>query len=97
MIASYAKQRRDSIEGFERGGREEQAANERAELAIVEEYLPRQLTDDEIREIVRAAVAECGATGAAAMGAVMKAVMPRIKGMADGKRVQKIVRESLGS
>jgi uncharacterized protein YqeY len=97
VIAGYAKQRRDSIEGFEQGGRAEQAANERAELAIVQEYLPKQLSDDEIREIVKGALAETGASSAKEMGAVMRVVMPKVKGLADGKQVQQIVRELLPS
>ena len=97
VIASYAKQRRDSIEGFEQGGRAEQAANERAELAIVQEYLPKQLSEDEIREIVKGALAETGAGSAREMGSVMRLVMPKVKGLADGKLVQQIVRELLPS
>ncbi len=95
VISSYAKQRLDSIDGYRRGGRAELAAAEEAELAIVREYLPRQLGPDEIREIVRAAIAESGAAGARDVGAVMRLVMPRLKGLADGKLVQDVVRELL--
>ncbi len=94
-IAAYAKQRRDSIDGFRQGGREEQAANEEAELAIVSEFLPKQLSEAELREIVGQAVSESGATSAREMGQVMKLVMPKTKGLADGKRVNQIVRELL--
>ena len=95
VISSYAKQRRDSIEAYRGGGREDLAAREEAELSIVQEYLPAPLTPDEIRAIVAGAIAEAGATSAKDMGAVMKLVMPRLKGSADGKQVQEIVRSLL--
>ncbi len=94
-IASYAKQRRDSIESFQKAGRADLVAREEVELAIVQEYLPRQLGEDEIRRIVSEAIAEAGARSPKEMGAVMKIVMARVKGAADGKRVQAIVRELL--
>lgn len=94
-ISSYAKQRRDSIEAYRSAGREDLAAREEAELKIVQEYLPRPLTPDEIRSAVAAAIAEAGATSAKDMGSVMKIVMPRLKGSADGKQVQEIVRALL--
>lgn len=95
-IAGYAKQRRDSIESYEQGGRPDLAAAERAELAIVQEYLPQQLDDREIRDIVSRAIDQSGAASAKDMGNVMRVVMPQVKGRADGKRVQQIVRELLG-
>ena len=95
VISSYAKQRRDSIEAYRSGGREDLAAREEAELKIVQEYLPKPLTPDEIRAIVAGAIAEAGAKSAKDMGAVMKLVMPRLKGSADGKQVQEIVRSLL--
>ncbi len=95
VISSYAKQRRDSIEAYRGGGREDLAAREEAELKIVQEYLPAPLTPDEIRAIVAASIAEAGAKSAKDMGAVMKLVMPRLKGSADGKQVQEIVRSLL--
>lgn len=96
VIAAYAKQRRDSIDGYRAGGREEQARAEEAELALVQEFLPAQISEDEVRDVVRAAVAETGATSMRDIGAVMKLVMPRLKGVADGKLVNRIVREALG-
>jgi uncharacterized protein YqeY len=96
VIAAYAKQRRDSIQAFADAGRDEAADAERAELAIIEEYLPKQLGDDELKAIVAAAVAESGASAPKDMGAVMKLVMPKVKGQADGKRVNQLVREALG-
>ncbi len=95
VIASYAKQRRDSIEAYRGGGREDLASREEAELAIVQEYLPKPLTADEVRAIVAAAVTEAGAKSPKDIGAVMKLVMPRLKGAADGKQVQEIVRSLL--
>jgi len=95
VIGSYAKQRRDSIDSYRKGGRADLVANEEAELAIVGGYLPEQLGEDEVREIVQAAVAESGATAPSQMGLVMKAVMPRVKGKADGKLVNRLVREAL--
>ena len=94
-IASYAKQRRDSIEAYRQAGREDLASREEAELRIVQEYLPRALTDDEIRAVVREAVAASGAKSPKDMGAVMKLVMPKVKGSADGKKVQDVVKELL--
>ena len=96
VIATYAKQRRDSIEAFRKGGKEDLAAKEEAELAIVQQYLPAPMSEDEVRRIVTAAIAETGAASAKEMGAVMKIVMPRLKGEADGALVNRIVRELLG-
>jgi hypothetical protein len=94
-LSSYAKQRKDSIEAFRQAGREDLASREEIELAIVREYLPRPLADEEVRAIVVEAIAEAGAKSAKDMGAVMKLVMPRVKGSADGKKVQEIVRSLL--
>jgi hypothetical protein len=95
-LSSYAKQRKDSIEAFRSAGREDLASREESELSIVREYLPRPLGDEEVRAIVAEAIAEAGATSAKDMGAVMKLVMPRVKGSADGKMVHEIVRALLG-
>ena len=95
VIAAYAKQRRDSIDAYRSGGRADLAAKEEAELILVQAYLPRQMTADEIRAVVRESIAAAGATSAKEMGAVMKLVMPRVKGVADGKLVNDIVRELL--
>ena len=96
VIATYAKQRRDSIEAYRKGGNEELAKKEEAELAIIQQYLPAQLSEDEIRRTVAAAIAEAGATSAKDMGAIMKVVVPKLKGGADGAVVSRIVRELLG-
>lgn len=95
VVASYAKQRRDSIESYEKGGRDDLVAAERAELEIVQEYLPQQLSEEEVREIVKAAIAETGVTDVKGIGSLMRVVMPRVKGSADGKLVQRLAREQL--
>jgi uncharacterized protein YqeY len=95
VIAGYAKQRRDSIEGYAKGGRQDLVEAERAELEIVQEYLPKQLSASEVRGIVERAIAEAGAKGAGDIGAVMRIAMPQVKGVADGKLVQQIAREML--
>jgi len=96
VISSYAKQRRDSIDAYRQGGREDLASKEQAELAIVQTYLPAQLSEEEIRRLAREAVAACGASSPKDIGAVMKALMPKVKGAADGGTVNRIVRELLG-
>ena len=97
VVTAYAKQRRDSIESYEQGGREDLAATEREELEILSGYLPQQMGEDEVAAIVDSAVAESGAKEPKDMGAVMKLVMPRVKGRADGNRVSAAVREKLGA
>jgi uncharacterized protein YqeY len=96
VIAAYAKQRRDSIEAYRKGGKEDLATKEEAELAIIQQYLPAQMSEVDVRRIVAAAIAEMGATSAKDMGAIMKIVMPKLKGGADGAVVNRIVRELLG-
>ncbi len=95
VIATYAKQRRDSIEAYRKGGKEDLAAKEEAELAIIQQYLPAAMSEDDVRRVVAAAIAEAGATSAKDMGAVMKIVMPKLKGEADGTVVNRIVRDLL--
>ncbi len=97
VLASYAKQRRESIDSYRKGGRDDLAAKEEAELAIVQEYLPEQMSPDRIRAVVKETIEEIGASSPRDMGAVMKAVMPRLGGAADGKTVNQLVREMLGS
>lgn len=92
VLTTAAKQRRDSIESFRAGGREELAAKEEKELAIVQEFLPQQLSDEELQRLVKEAVEETGAKSPKDMGMVMKAVMPKVKGQADGKRINAVVR-----
>lgn len=96
VIASLIKQRRDSIEQFRKGGREDLAVKEEAELAVLDAYLPPPVGEAEIAAAVDAAIAETGATGAKDMGRVMKAVMARFTGSTlDGKVVSELVRKRL--
>jgi len=95
VITKEVKMRRDSIEEFERGGRSDLVEKTQAEIAILMPYLPAQLSPDEVRQTVETAVAEVGATTAKDMGKVMGVLMPRVKGRADGKLVNEIVRSLL--
>ena len=88
MIAKQAKQRRESLESFEKAARKDLADKEKAELAILEAYLPKQLTDEELKAEVQKAIGISGAKSPADMGKLMKTLMPAIQGKADGKRVQ---------
>ncbi|MEU3374472.1 GatB/YqeY domain-containing protein [Streptomyces sp. NPDC006660] len=98
VIAKEAKKRREAAEAFDKGGRAESAARELAEGEILDAYLPKQLSDDELAAIVADAVAEAkaaGAEGPRAMGAVMKIVNPKVAGLADGGRVAAAVKQQL--
>jgi len=95
VLGRQVKQRRESVELFRAGGRESMAANEEAELAIIAEYLPEQLPADELERIVRAAIAETGATSPADLGKVMGRVVPQTKGRADGRALSELVRRLL--
>ena len=95
-FSTSAKQRKDSIDSFRQGGREDLVKAEEAELAIIQEYLPKQLGAEEITRIAREAIASTGAASPRDMGAVMKIVMPQVKGAADGKEVSRIISELLG-
>ena len=91
VVQKEAKKRRDSIEEFDRGGRAELAAKERAELKVLEEFLPKQLSPEETEELVKAAITEVGATSKKDMGAVMKAAQAKAAGRADGKVMSALV------
>lgn len=95
VLTREAKKRRESAEAYDAGGRPELAARERAEGVILEEYLPAQLGDDELRTLVEAAVAEAGASSPQQMGAVMKLLTPRVAGRAEGGRVAAEVKRRL--
>lgn len=95
VIRRQVKLRREAAAEYEKAGRAESAAQEREELSVLERYLPAQMDDDAIRRNVQLAIAETGATGPGDLGKVMKAVMPRVRGQADGARVNAIVRQSL--
>jgi uncharacterized protein YqeY len=96
VITRMVKQRQDSAEQFAKGGREELAAKERSEIEVLQAYLPAGLSEAEIEALVREAIAEVGAASKKDMGKVMKAVMPRIAGRADGKQVNRLVARLLG-
>lgn len=96
-IGSMVKQRQDSVEQFTKGGREDLAAAERAEIGILQGYLPKQLDREAIESLVASAIAEVGATSPNDLGKVMKAVLPKIAGQADGKLVNEVVRAKLGA
>ena len=95
VISKEVKQRRDSIEDFKKGGRDDLVAEAEAEIAVLMEYLPQQLSEDEVRSLVKEAIAASGATSPKDMGKVMKELMPKVKGRADGKLVNGIVKELL--
>ena len=95
VLTREAKRRRESIEGFEKGGRADLVAQEQGELQLIESYLPQQMSRAEIEVLARQAIAESGASSPAQMGAVMQKLMPRVKGKADGKLVNQVVRELL--
>ena len=95
VVRKQVKQRQDSIESFEKGGRAELAEKEKSEVAILNEYLPAAMSAEELSRIVRETIAEVGATSKAQMGAVMKALGPKIAGRADGKTLSQEVQKQL--
>ena len=95
VLSTEAKQRKESIEAYRGGGRDDLADKEENELEVVQSYLPEQLDDDEIADIVDEAIEETGAETRSDMGRVMGKVMPQVKGQADGSKVKEIVMEKL--
>ena len=95
VIRKQAKQRQDSIESFEKGGRTELAEKENEELALLNTYLPQAMSSEELEKVVRETIAELGATSKAQMGAVMKALQPKVGGRADGKTLSAEVARQL--
>lgn len=91
FLATQAKRRRESIDAYEQAERQELADQERAELAVIEEYLPKQLSEDEVRALVRDAIEQTGASSKKDMGRVMGAVMPQLRGRFPGAGVKPIV------
>ena len=96
VIRKQVKQREDSIEGFEKGGRPELAAKERREIEFLTEYLPKPLTENELEQLVKGAIAEVGATSKAQMGAVMKVATQKAGGRVDGRTLSQAVQKALG-
>jgi Uncharacterized conserved protein len=96
VISTLCKQRRESIRMFGEAGRNDLVAKEEKELAVILDFLPRQLGRDEVAVLVDTAIAESGAQGSRDMGKVMKALMPHVSGRADGRMVSDLVKEKLG-
>ncbi len=95
VVRKQAKQRKDSIESFEKGGRAELVAKEKEELSILNAYLPQAMSSDELAKVVRETIAETGATSKAQMGGVMKALQVKVAGRADGKTLSQEVSRQL--
>ena len=97
VIAREAKRRRESIEAFDKGGRTDLVEKEGGELAVLEAYLPAKLSDEELAAMVDEAIVETGASSPKQMGEVMKALMPKVRGRADGAQVSALVKSKLGA
>src|SRR5690349_24762439 len=95
VIGTLIKQRRDSVEQFKAGGRADLADKEEQEIAVLQKYLPQQLTPDELRAAVQAAISEVGAKSAKDMGAVMKLLTPKLQGRAEGRAISEEVKSQL--
>lgn len=95
VLSSAAKKRRDSIEQFEAGGRDDLVNKEQGELEIIQTFLPEQLSEDALRKVIAEAIAETGISSPQQLGMVMKVVMPKVAGLADGKQVSKLAAEIL--
>lgn len=96
VLMTAVKKRRESIEQFQKGGRADLVDQEQRELAIIQEYLPKQLTEEEVRAIIEEIVVQTGGAGPSDFGKVMPLVMKQVKGRADGRQVQEFVRKRLG-
>lgn len=95
IVGREAKKRRESVQTYTDAGRDELAATEQAELEVLTDYLPEQMSEEEVRDLVEQTVADVDATGPADLGKVMGALMPKVKGTADGKMVNRVVRDAL--
>jgi len=95
ILQREVKQRKDSLQEFKKAGRDDLVESVQAEIAIINEYLPRQLTEEEIKAVVQQTIQEVGASSKADMGKVMGALMPKVKGRADGRLVNQIVQQFL--
>ena len=96
VLTQLAKQRKDAIEQYRKAGRDDLADSEAEELAIIQDYLPQQLSDQEVEAIIDELIAQAGASSPKDMGKVMGPAMKRLKGQADGKKVQALVKAKLG-
>ena len=95
VLSREAKKRREAVEAYTQAKRDDLASKEKAEAAVIANYLPEQLSEDEIKKLIQAAIAETGAAGAAGMGLVMKVLQPKIAGKADGGVVSGLVKAAL--
>lgn len=95
ILSREIKQRKDALQEFEKAGRDDLAESVKAEVEIIAEYLPEQLSEEEIKVIVQQTIQETGATSKAEIGKVMSALMPKVKGLADGKLVNQVVQQLL--
>jgi uncharacterized protein YqeY len=95
VLGSLLKQRTESVEMYRKGGREDLAEKEEAEIRIIQSYMPEPLSDDELKALIEETVKETGASSMKDMGRVMKAVMAKVKGRADGRKVNEMVRQIL--
>jgi uncharacterized protein YqeY len=95
VLSRELKQRKDSLHEFEKAGREDLVEKTRTELTFVELYMPKQFSEEELSEIVKSTISEVGANSKAEMGKVMAAIMPKVKGKADGSLVNKLVQQHL--
>jgi hypothetical protein len=96
VIASLVKQRRDSVEQYKAGGRADLASKEEDEIRVLQNFMPQQLSSEELEKMIEEAVGQAGATSVKEMGLVMKILMPRVAGRAEGKMVNELVRRRLG-
>ncbi|MCT4605281.1 MAG: GatB/YqeY domain-containing protein [Marinisporobacter sp.] len=95
IISKQVKQKKDAIEEFAKGGRDDLVDEAKAEIEVLMDYLPEQLTEDQVSEIVSKVIEEIGANSMKDMGRIMAAVMPKVKGRTDGKTVNKVVKQIL--
>jgi hypothetical protein len=95
VVSREVKQRKDSLQEFEKAGRDDLVSQMKAEIDIISEYLPKQLTEEEIKDLVLQTIHETGASSRADMGKLMSALMPKVKGRADGKLVNQLVQQLL--
>jgi hypothetical protein len=96
VVSTLCKQRSESIELYRKGGRDDLAQKEEAELRILQQFLPQPLADQEVEALIRESIAELGASGVQDLGKVMKQVMPKVSGRTDGKRVNQLAKVLLG-